>query len=117
MMIKNQNSTKKLNIPPNHMGHSNQPSQLSARGNSVFFNQDSDTDEEEVMELIHNSSQLLNESHNNGNDVINLMIEEHRKIKEKEKEGNMFLIDHSKNSTAAEHKKMCRFAAMLHKST
>jgi hypothetical protein len=63
MMINNQNSTKKLNIPPNHMGHSNQPSQLSARGNSVFFNQDSDegSDTEEVVELIHNSSQLLNE--------------------------------------------------------
>jgi hypothetical protein len=115
MMINNQNSTKKLNIPQHQIGHSNQPSQLSARNNSVFFNQDSDTDEEEVVELIHNSSQLLNESHNN--DVINLMIEEHRKIKEKEKEANMFLIDHSKNSTAAEHKKMCRFAAMLHKST
>jgi hypothetical protein len=45
------------------------------------------------------------------------MIEEHRKIKEKEKEANMFLIDHSKNTTVDEHKKMCRFAAMLHKST
>jgi hypothetical protein len=92
---------------------------MSARGNSVFFNQDSDdgSDTEEIVELIHNSSQLLNESHNNGNDVIHLMIEEHRKIKEKEKEANMFLIDHSKNTTVDEHKKMCRFAAMLHKST
>ena len=45
------------------------------------------------------------------------MIEEHRKIKEKEREANLFLIDHSKKSTAAEHKKMCRFAEMLHKST
>jgi len=91
---------------------------MSARVNSVFFNQDSDegSDTEEVVELIHNSSQLLNESHTN-NDVIHLMIEEHRKIKEKEKEANMFLIDHSKKSTVAEHKKMCRFAAMLHKST
>ena len=92
---------------------------MSARGgNSVYFNQDSEgSDTEEVVELIHNSSQLLNESNINGNDVIHLMIEEHRKIKEKEKEANLFLIDHSKKTTAAEHKKLCRFAEMLHKST
>jgi hypothetical protein len=45
------------------------------------------------------------------------MIEEHRKVKEKEREANLFLIDHSKKSSVAEHKKMCRFAAMIHKST
>jgi hypothetical protein len=45
------------------------------------------------------------------------MIEEHKKIRIKEKEANLFLIDHSKKTTAAEHKKMCRFAEMLHKST
>ena len=92
---------------------------MSARkNNSVFFNQDSEGSEsEDVVELIHNNSQLLNESHNSSHDVIHLMIDEHRKIKEKEREANMFLIDHSKKSTVAEHKKMCRFAAMIHKST
>ncbi len=49
--------------------------------------------------------------------MINQMIEEHRKIKEKEREANLFLIDHSKNTTADEHKKMFRFAEMLQKST
>ena len=118
MMINNQNSTRKLTVPPKPMSHSNQPSQMSARGKPVFFNQDSEESEtEDVVKHDHTSSQLLNESHNNGNDVIHLMIEEHRKIKEKEREANMFLIDHSKNSTVAEHKKMCRFTAMLHKST
>jgi hypothetical protein len=35
----------------------------------------------------------------------------------KERQANLFLIDQSKKTTSADHKTMCRFAAMLHKST
>ncbi len=45
------------------------------------------------------------------------MIDEHRKIKLKEKEANLFLIDRTKETTPDEHKFLCRFAAMLHRTT
>lgn len=50
-------------------------------------------------------------------DIITQMIVEHRKIKLKEKEANLFLIDRTKKTTPDEHKTLCRFAAMLHRTT